>query len=171
MSDFGINQKEEHNIEIPVVTEEGDEGIKLFDLNKIFQLNFSYNFEILKNLIETVINNQKRFQNEMDDKNSRLSELEAQLLDYKILLNDKNGDKETIQQLTEKKSKINQQSQGKNNIQIPSRASVRLHKGGIRPPPNDIKLEVSIGNDDVINKIIVSYIKYKLFFELIYRKK
>ena len=39
--------------------------IPTFDLNQIFQINFSYNFDLLKGLLESLINNQQETQKEL----------------------------------------------------------------------------------------------------------
>ena len=37
----------------------GKDSAEVIDLNKMFQMNFSYNFDLLKNLIEALMKNQK----------------------------------------------------------------------------------------------------------------
>ena len=143
--------QEEHNVEFQTTNPEGEEFIEIFDLNKIFQLNFSYNFDILKNLMEALMKNQQYIQNDIKSKNSKILDLESQIIDLKILI-DSGNIKTSVkpqkqldnQQLTtfDKNPKLFSVIKGNEDI---------LHA-----PPNDIKLEVSIGHDDIINQIIVS---------------
>ena len=143
--------QEEHNVEFQTTNPEGEESIEIFDLNKIFQLNFSYNFDILKNLMEALMKNQQYIQNDIKSKNSKILDLESQIIDLKILI-DSGNIKTSVkpqkqldnQQLTtfDKNPKLFSVIKGNEDI---------LHA-----PPNDIKLEVSIGHNDIINQIIVS---------------
>ena len=43
----------------------GDEGI--LDLNKVFQLNVSYNFDLLKTVLDGLLKSQKSMQEEIND--------------------------------------------------------------------------------------------------------
>jgi hypothetical protein len=110
----------------------------------MFQVNFSYNFELLKNIMEAIINNQHNIQNDFKEKQTQILNLETQLLEIKTILGAKgnlalssDGDKEVPTN-----PKLFSVIKGNQDI--------------LRPPPNDIKLEVSVGNDDIINQIIVS---------------
>ena len=141
---FSTSQKErERNTQFQTTNQEGEESIEIYDLNKIFQMNFSYNFDILKNLIENLMKNQQNMQNELKGNQTKISDLEEQILEVKI--NDNSGGKS---------SRIQQLSSIDTNKKLIS--AIKGNKDAIRKPPNDIKLEVSIGNDDIINKIIVS---------------
>ena len=141
---FSTSQKErERNIQFQTTNQEGEESIEIYDLNKIFQMNFSYNFDILKNLIEALMKNQQNMQNELKGNQTKISDLEEQILELKI--NDNSGGKS---------SRIQQLSSIDTNKKLIS--AIKGNKDAIRKPPNDIKLEVSIGNDDIINKIIIS---------------
>ena len=64
--------------------------IPIFDLNKIFQFNFSYNFDLLKNLLETMIQNQqesqKSFLKMKKDNDLKINEIEKSIIDLKIKL-------------------------------------------------------------------------------------
>ena len=139
-----INKENERKIEFQTTNQKGEETIQVFDLNKMFQVNFSYNFELLKNIMEAIINNQQNIQNDFKEKQTQILNLEAQLLEIKTKLG------------------------GKGNLVLSSNAEKQVPtnpklfsviKGNqdiLRTPPNDVKLEVSIGNDDIINQIIVS---------------
>lgn len=145
-----INQ-EKNNVELQITNKEGEESIEFFDLNKIFQLNFSYNFDILKNIMEALIKNQNNIQNDIKAKNTKILDLETQIIDLKLLLESNN--KNTLK-------KPHQTSDNQNLISYDSNPKLlSVIKGNediLRQPPNDVKLEVSIGNDDIINQIIVS---------------
>ncbi len=140
-----INQECERNIEFQTTNQKGEETIEVFDLNKMFQMSFSYNFDILKNLMESIINNQQNIQNDIKEKQTKILELETQLFELKTIL--------------ESKGKIFQTSDGDKPEFSKNPKLFSVIKGNqdiLRPPPNDLKLEVSIGNDDIINQIIVS---------------
>ena len=145
-----INQ-EEHNVELQTTTQEGEENIEIFDLNKIFQLSFTYNFDLLKKIMEALMKNQQTIQNDIKAKNSKIIDLESQILDLKLLIDSGNI-----------KSKIKPQAQTDNQLVSSFDSNPKLFsviKGNqdvLHSPSNDVKLEVSIGYDDIINKIIVS---------------
>ena len=143
-----INQ-EERKVEFQITNQEGEENIEIYDLNKIFK--FSYNFDILKNIIEALMKNQQKIQNELKEKHSKILDLETQLIDLK--LNSSRREKK------QKKSEIKSDNQP-----VPVQAldsnlklfSAIKEKEDINSPPNDKKLEIS-GNDVNINQLIVSY--------------
>ena len=133
------------------------------DLNKIFHIDLSYNFDLLKDLLSTIIKNQKL-------KDDKILDLESQIIDFKALFNEITQDPEKTKKLQESRSK----------------ASTLLLKGKdfpnvsclhylISPPPNDIILEPSSKNDPIINQIIVSNILFiciiKIYFYNYYREK
>lgn len=163
-----IDGEEERNVAIAEINEEGIENTKLFDLNKVFEMKLSYNFEMLKDLIESLINNQSKFQAELNEKNNKISDLEKQLLDFQIMLTGALGDKESLQKLENEKSKIKSQL---SSTSANKTSASKAQKRGIRPPPNDVKLETSISNEDVINKIIVSKKKFYIYINFLYLKK
>ena len=133
------------------------------DLNKIFHIDLSYNFDLLKDLLSTIIKNQKL-------KDDKILDLENQIIDFKALFNEITQDPEKTKKLQESRSK----------------ASTLLLKGKefpnvsclhylISPPPNDIILEPSSKNDPIINQIIVSNILFIciiiIYFYNYYREK
>ena len=144
------NQQPERNIEFFTTNQEGEENIEIFDLNKIFQMNFSYNFDILKNLIEAFMKNQKYIQNEMKEKQTKILDLEAQLLDLKLKIDSSGA-----------KMEINNDA----NKEIIS--SIKENKDETNKSVANNKIEETTGNDEIINQIIVS--KNKIIF--IFRKK
>ena len=139
MSSSPIKDKNENfNIEL------GDNK-QTFDLNQIFHIDLSYNFDLLKNLLSTIIKNQKI-------KDQKIAELENQILDLKIAFNeDANKNKE------KRKSRKSillpiQETETKLDFNTDN-LSVQL-----KPPRNDPVLEISEENDPVVNNIIVSII-------------
>ena len=131
------NNTEPLNIEFPLISQDESEDMKTFDLNKIFQMNVTYNFDILKNLILSLIQNQKQFQNQLNNLKT-------------VLLSENNGQisPELLKKIIETKPTEQQKNNTEQNL-------IRQKKTGlIRAPRNDIKLETSIENDDTINKII-----------------
>ena len=115
-----IKKETERNIRIPYLSYEenisnsntiekkGNESdeVPIFDLNKIFQLNFSYNFDLLKSLLETLIRNQQEYQKELIKmkKNSeiKINEMESNIVDIKITLNNP----KYIEELKKEKEKL-----------------------------------------------------------------
>ena len=150
---YNINtfeSQEERNVEFQTTNQEGEDNIEIYDLNKIFQ--FSYNFDILKNIMEALIKNQQNMLKILKSKNSKILDLQSQILDIKFLLDSPNNEKETSKPQIKS---VNQQIQ-KLDTNPKLFSVIKGNQDILRPPPNDIKLEVSIGNDDNINAIIVS---------------
>ncbi len=152
-------EQKERNVEFFISNMGGKESAEVVDLNKIFQMNFSYNFDLLKNLIEALLKNQKNFQSELKEKTNKIMDLENQLLDLKL-----SSVKEEV--TTNTKSKLEPSSF--QQIEINSEPEklinpklllvIKGDKNIIKTPPNDIKLEESSNNNDEMNKIIVSII-------------
>ena len=152
-------EQKERNVEFFISNIGGKDSPEVIDLNKIFQMNFSYNFDLLKNLIEALLKNQKNFQSELKEKTNKIMDLENQLLDLKL-----SSVKEEV--TTNTKSKLEPSSF--QQIEINSEPEklinpklllvIKGDKNIIKTPPNDIKLEESSNNNDEMNKIIVSII-------------
>lgn len=145
-----INQ-EEHNVELQTTTQEGEENIEIFDLNKIFQLSFTYNFDLLKKIMEALMKNQQNIQNDIKAKNSKIIDLESQILDLKLLIDSGN-----IKSITKPQVQTDNQLLSSFDSNPKLFSVIKGNQDILRPPSNDVKLEVSIGYDDIINKIIVS---------------
>ena len=62
---------------------ESKRKIPIFDLNQVFKINFSYNFDMLKSLLESLINNQQETQKELL-KIRKESEIKINELERKI---------------------------------------------------------------------------------------
>lgn len=143
-----INQ-EERKVEFQITNQEGEENIEIYDLNKIFK--FSYNFDILKNIIEALMKNQQKIQNELKEKHSKILDLETQLIDLKL----NSSRREKKQNKSEIKSDNQPVSVQALDSNLKLFSSIK-EKEDINSPPNDKKLEIS-GNDVNINQLIVSY--------------
>ncbi len=120
-----LNQEFEHNVEFQTTNQEGEETIEIYDLNKMFQLNFSYNFDLLKNLMEAIMKNQQTIQNDLKTKHTKILDLETQLLDLKLGKGIKSSENSDRNQQTETNPKLISVIKGNKDI--------------LRPPPNDVK--------------------------------
>jgi hypothetical protein len=129
----GKNDK--FNVEIG---DKASDDKQIFDLNEIFHIDLSYNFDLLKNLLSTIIKNQKL-------KDDKLTELENQILDLRIALNQ---DPNKIQ--SGKKDQTPDKEKEKGNYDDQSL------KFGLKPPKKEPELEESEKYQPIVNKIIVS---------------
>jgi hypothetical protein len=129
----GKNDK--FNVEIGDKTSDDKQ---IFDLNEIFHIDLSYNFDLLKNLLSTIIKNQRL-------KDDKLTELENQILDLRIALNQ---DPNKIQ--SGKKDQTPDKEKEKGNYDDQSLKFV------LKPPKKEPELEESEKYQPIVNKIIVS---------------
>ena len=129
----GKNDK--FNVEIGDKTSDDKQ---IFDLNEIFHIDLSYNFDLLKNLLSTIIKNQKL-------KDDKLTELENQILDLRIALNQ---DSNKIQ--SGKKDQTPDKEKEKGNYDDQSLKFV------LKPPKKEPELEESEQYQPIVNNIIVS---------------
>ena len=129
----GKNDK--FNVEIGDKTSDDKQ---IFDLNEIFHIDLSYNFDLLKNLLSTIIKNQKL-------KDDKLTELENQILDLRIALNQ---DPNKIQ--SAKKDQTPDKEKEKGNYDDQSLKFV------LKPPKKEPELEESEQYQPIVNNIIVS---------------
>ena len=150
-------EQKERNVEFFISNIGGKESAEVFDLNKIFQMNFSYNFDLLKNLIEALMKNQKNFQTELKEKSIKIVELENQLLDFKLssLKSEVKKPEVKLEPSTFQAIEISNESAEQLNPKLIS--IIKGDKSVLKEPPNDIELKESYNNDEIINKIIVSY--------------
>ena len=85
--------------------------IPIFDLNQIFKINFSYNFDLLKGLLESLIKNQQETQKDLlkskKESEMKINELERKIIDMKILI----CDPKHIQDLETEKEKLKEKSE------------------------------------------------------------
>ena len=131
----GKNDK--FNVEIGDKTSDDKQ---IFDLNEIFHIDLSYNFDLLKNLLSTIIKNQRL-------KDDKLTELENQILDLRIALNQ---DPNKIQ--SAKKDQKSDQAKDK----IEGNYDDQSLKFVLKPPKKEPELEESEKYQPIVNKIIVS---------------
>ena len=129
----GKNDK--FNVEIG---DKASDDKQIFDLNEIFHIDLSYNFDLLKNLLSTIIKNQRL-------KDDKLTELENQILDLRIALNQ---DPNKIQ--SAKKDQTPDKEKEKGNYDDQSLKFV------LKPPKKEPELEESEKYQPIVNKIIVS---------------
>lgn len=91
--------------------EKRQDKIPTFDLNNLFKFSFSYNFEILKSLLETLILNQKAGQKEFlkmkKDYELKINEIESSIIDMKIKL----SNPQFVEELKKEKERILEQSE------------------------------------------------------------
>ena len=95
------------------LTSEKIKIIKDIDLNSLF--NLSYNFDLLKGLIEHLLTNQQKLQNQIDEMYKKDCDRDKHtnaLLDDMILIKEKYADKDSfnpvLDEIKEIKNKLNQ---------------------------------------------------------------
>ena len=148
-------EQKEHNVEFFISNIGGKDSSEVIDLNKMFQMNFSYNFDLLKNLIEALLKNQKNFRTELKEKTMQFVELENKVLDLQLA----SSNQETPNPPTKPLPSFQQLevSTGTSINMSPKLLSViKGDSNVIKLPPNDIQLEESTANDEKMNNIIVS---------------
>ena len=117
--------EETRKVKIPYLAYEEEDSVQItsknknkskfpiFDLNKIF--DFSYNFDLLKSLLESLINNQQETQKELlnnkKENEIKLNELERRIIDMKISM----SDLKNIKELEEEKGKLQLESEKMKN--------------------------------------------------------
>ena len=154
------NKEESFNIEIGDKTSDDKQ---IFDLNEIFHIDLSYNFDLLKNLLSTIIKNQKL-------KDDKITELENQILDLRIAYNEgltqKSGEIFPKKMFEEKdpKSKSIISSQEKKEEEKDENKEEDNLEYELKPPKKGPELEISEQNPPIVNKIIVSKKNKKYIF-------
>ena len=127
---------------------EGLNESNICDLNKVFQINFSYNIELLKNLLEGILKFQKSTEEEIEslkednrEKNLKIKKLESKLSGTGTgFMNEKHKE----ENMKRRKSIIADNNGG-------------LKFGQITYPVDENNiLEPSDENSEIVNKIIVS---------------
>ena len=141
------------------------------DLNKVFQVNFTYNIELLKNLLEGILKFQKSTEEELEaikeenkERNIKMKKLESKLFGIGSLsLSNINKNIINEGKKDEKKQKIENNKENDDNINInEEQGKIIIHN----PQGDNIVLETSESNSDIINKIIVSI--YLFIYIIIY---
>lgn len=160
-------EQKERNVEFFISNIGGKDSPEVIDLNKIFQMNFSYNFDLLKNLMEALMKNQKNFQAELKEKTNKIIELENKLSNLSNLSNQEIPKEfSKLEQSPFQQLEINKEPTQKLSPKVLS--VLQGDASVLKPPPNDIQLEESSNNDDRLNNIIVSI---KLYLNFSFRKK
>jgi hypothetical protein len=144
-------EQKEHKVEFFISNIEGKSSAEIIDLNKIFEMNFSYNFDLLKNLIEALMKNQKNFQEELKEKTLKINDLENQILALTSQENKEISINKTIKQSISQPIVTSREFFSSKLISLINDA-----KNIIKEPPNEIKLDES--SDEKTNKIVVSII-------------
>jgi hypothetical protein len=144
-------EQKEHKVEFFISNIEGKSSAEIIDLNKIFEMNFSYNFDLLKNLIEALMKNQKNFQEELKEKTLKINDLENQILALTSQENKEISINKTIKQSISQPIVTSREVLSSKLISLINNA-----KNIIKEPPNEIKLDES--SDEKTNKIVVSII-------------
>ena len=134
---MSTNPNENFNVEIG---DKSTEDKQIFDLNKIFHIDLSYNFDLLKNLLSTIINNQKL-------KDEKITELENEILELRLNHN------ENIDKKTKTPKSILSPNKSEGNVEDANDKDL-LFK--LNPPKAEPVLEISDENQPIVNQIIVS---------------
>ena len=154
------NKKKNFNIEIGDKT---NDDKQIFELNEIYHIDLSYNFDLLKNLLSTIIKNQKL-------KDDKITELENQILDLRIAYNEgltqKSGEIFPKKMFEEKDSKSKSiiSSQEKKEEEKDENKEEDNLEYELKPPKKGPELEISEQNPPIVNKIIVSKKNKKYIF-------
>ena len=118
------NNKNENNKNENNKNENKMREIPIFDLNKIFHINLSYNFDTLKSLLETLITNQVESQKELlnlkKENEIKINEIERVIVDMKIALS--NPHPKVLEELQKEKQKLQKESQKIKNRIIKEKA-------------------------------------------------
>ena len=148
-------EQKEHNVEFFISNIGGKDSSEVIDLNKMFQMNFSYNFDLLKNLIEALLKNQKTFQDELKEKTMKLVELENKILDLQLTpSNQEIPEPSKIPPSSYQQLEVN--TGASINMSSKLLSVIKGDSNAIKFPPNDILLEESTANDEKMNNLIVS---------------
>ena len=131
------DKNDKFNIEIG---DKSSNDKQIFDLNEIFHIDLSYNFDLLKNLLSTIIKNQKL-------KDDKLTELENQILDLRIAFN---------QDVKKIQSAKKDQKLDKAKDKVEGNYDDQNLKSVLKPPKKEPELEESEQYQPIVNKIIVS---------------
>ena len=107
---------DDNNSDLNSIDKDDNDKIPIFDLNKLFHFNFSYNFEVLKSLLETLVLNQQEGQKELlkmkKDNELKINELENKIIDLKIKISSPQisspqiSSAQTLEELKKEKEKI-----------------------------------------------------------------
>ena len=170
-----IKEPMSHIISVPFqINGKTNEG--LVDLNKIFQINLNYNFDLLKSFLEGITTTQKNtekqlqfIQEESKIKDKKIKDLEKKIQSFNKFISSTISDESKYSQskneLEDDISKDNNPAKSSHRKKFSSKIGTsfvndtkKMKK--IHAPLNkDLKLEIGVENTDTINNIIVSILK------------
>ena len=139
---------------------EGLNESNMCDLNKVFQINFTYNVDLLKNLLEGILKFQKSTEEELEAirEENKAKSMKIRKLESKLLgVGDGDVSNSNLIKININESKDEKKSKKVERIFSPE--NINKNKGKIiihNPKDEKIILETSESNSDIINKIIVS---------------
>lgn len=187
-NDSNISKKSENrlenlsrNIMLPFNIDGQNDNNNSCDLNKIFQVNFSYNFDLLKNLLEGILKCQKTTEQELEilkeenkEKNIKIRKLESKLSDSHIpTLNkipnvkiNKSPSKTERTELKSKRENANILTERSTNSNVSNVTGNFIHSP--KDPKDSFNIDVNKVKDSNLIKIIVSYFFFNNIF--FYRK-
>ena len=126
------NGTKPYNIVVPFNIP-GKPDIGLLDLNKIFQVNFNYNFDSLKILLEGLITSYKKTEEELENlraynkvKDNKIKDLEQKMIDLNILLLNSQGKAEEVEKLKELKQKLSEEEE--EEIKVIQKPKIKIEK-------------------------------------------
>ena len=174
------NESKPYNIVVPFNIP-GKTDIGIIDLNKIFKVNF--NFDSLKILLEGLITAYKKTKEELENinaynkiKNAKIESLEKKIKDIYLQNNESVEIKEESEKNKDSKEILDSDNQNKedyltiekNNKKKSVKNTPKKVKTIHSPINNDLKLDIQVGNDEVINKIIKKVNGYELCINDLY---
>ena len=123
-----------------VNSKDENEDIPIFDLNKIFHINFSYNFDLLKNLLETLAGNQQEYQREIikmkRDNEIKINKIENDIIDMKIAI----SNPQLVEELKKEKEKLKIESEVIKNRTIKEKNLEKTQNENFKQSINDLKV-------------------------------
>lgn len=154
---------------------EGLNESNMCDLNKVFQINFTYNVDLLKSLLEGILKFQKSTEEEIEalkeenkEKNLRIRRLESKIGKGQITIPSSNEIKISVNEDDKKEEKKTKKVE---SIFVPENKNENKGKKIIHDPKDEKNiLETSDSNTDILNRIIVSNNNLKYIY-LIIREK
>ena len=167
------------NIMLPFAIDGQNDNNNSCDLNKIFQVNFTYNFDLLKNLLEGILKCQKSVEQEIEllkeenkEKNIKIRKLESKLSEVHVptinKINNVQINKSTSRETPNKTERTETKSKRGNTHLLTERTTnsfVSNVTGNLVHNPKEEKdnlnIDISKIKDDNIIKLTVSYLFFK----------
>ena len=139
-----VKNENDSNFNVEISDKSSDDK-QIFDLNEIFHIDLSYNFDLLKNLLSTIIKNQKL-------KDDKILDLENQILDLRIAFNENPEREIEIEKKPEKKKGIKSKPTVEENLENVDEVDLTYE---LKPSKKEPILEESEKYQPIVNKIIV----------------